>query len=247
MLGLVQRYAELKDTLIFDSANARSFDLKDLATPLANPSKIIAIGLNYVDHASETKLELPKTPLVFTKFPSSLTGATDPIKLPTELTQQVDYEVELGVVMGKTAKNISKTNALDYVFGYTVMNDISARDLQFSDGQWVRGKSLDTFGPTGPVIVTVDEVPDPQMLTLGCSINGKTLQEASTKDMIFSVADLIGQLSHSFTLEPGDIIASGTPSGVGFTREPTIFLQPGDTLRTWIEGIGELVNPVVSA
>ena len=226
---------------------ARPVSPADLAVPLSNPSKIIAIGLNYVDHANETKLELPKTPLVFAKFPSSLTAPTDPIFLPEALTTQVDYEVELGVVIGKRAKNVARNQALEYVFGYTVLNDISARDLQFGDTQWVRAKSLDSFCPLGPVIVTTDELPDPQGLALGCAVNGRTLQQDTTRNMIFGVAELIEQLSHAFTLEPGDIIASGTPSGVGFTRQPPIYLRPGDILRTWVEGIGELVNPVVAA
>jgi 2-keto-4-pentenoate hydratase/2-oxohepta-3-ene-1,7-dioic acid hydratase in catechol pathway len=219
----------------------------DLAAPLANPSKIIAVGLNYVDHAAETKLELPKTPLVFAKFPSAITGPTDPIRIPRDLTQQVDFEAELGVVVGREAKNVSRANALGHVFGYTVLNDISARDLQFADQQWVRGKSLDSFCPMGPCIVTGDEVGDPQALTLTCSVNGQEYQRATTRDMIFSVADLIEQLSYAFTLYPGDLIASGTPSGVGFTRTPPVYLQPGDTLRTAVSGIGELVNPVVAA
>lgn len=226
---------------------ARTVSPVELTAPLLNPSKIIAIGLNYVDHASETKLELPKTPLVFAKFPNSLTGPTDPIYLPETLTTQVDYEVELGVVIGKRAKNVARERALEHVFGYTVLNDVSARDLQFGDTQWVRGKSLDSFCPLGPVIVTADDIPDPQTLALGCEINGQVLQKDTTQNMIFGVAELIERLSHSFTLEPGDIIASGTPSGVGFTRQPPIYLRPGDTLRTWVEGVGELVNPVVAA
>lgn len=227
-----------------NSIKGTSVNPEDFAAPYSNPSKIVAIGLNYLDHASESKMEVPEHPLVFTKFPNSITSATGPIKIPINLTQKVDYEVELGVVIGKRAKNVSKDDALSYVFGYTVMNDVSARDLQFSDKQWVRGKSLDTFCPMGPVVITTNEISDPQALDIGCSINGKTLQEANTKDMIFSVADLISKLSHSFTLEAGDIIASGTPQGVGFSRKPPVYLTPGDTVKTWVEGIGELVNPV---
>ena len=216
------------------------------AAPLAQPSKIIAIGLNYLDHATESKMDLPKTPLVFSKLPNSITGPTDPIVIPLELTREVDYEVELAVVIGKKAKSVPQAEALDYVFGYTILNDVSARDLQFADGQWIRGKSLDTFCPLGPVIVTADEIPDPQGLRLGCDVNGERLQNGSTKDMIFNVAALISPLSHAFTLEPGDLIATGTPSGVGFSRKPPVFLKPGDTVRTWIEGIGELNNTVVA-
>ncbi|MDQ3398184.1 MAG: fumarylacetoacetate hydrolase family protein [Deinococcota bacterium] len=225
----------------------RAVKLEDYDAPLKRPSKVVAIGLNYLDHASESKMELPKNPLVFTKFPSSITGPRDPVVLPASLTEQVDYEVELGVVIGRVAKGVPEEQALAYVFGYTVLNDVSARDLQFADGQWVRGKSLDTFCPMGPVIVTADDIPDPQALELGCEVNGETLQNASTKDMIFGVAELISRLSQSFTLEPGDIIATGTPSGVGFSRRPPLYLKPGDTMRTWVKGIGELVNPVVAA
>jgi 5-carboxymethyl-2-hydroxymuconate isomerase len=220
---------------------------EDLAAPVRRPSKIVAIGLNYMDHADESQMEVPDTPLVFTKFTSSIISATDAIKIPTDLTQEVDYEVELGVVIGKKAKNISPEQALDHVFGYTIINDVSARDLQFSDEQWVRGKSLDTFCPMGPAIVTPDEIKDPQQLEIGCSVNGKTLQQDTTANMIFGVATLISELSHSFTLEAGDIIASGTPQGVGFSRKPPVYLTPGDTVHTWIDGIGELVNPVEEA
>lgn len=226
---------------------AESIQFENYDAPLYNPSKIVAIGLNYIDHASESKMELPKSPLVFAKFPSSIISATAPVKIPMELTQEVDYEVELAVIVGKKAKNVAKEDALSYVFGYTVMNDVSARNLQFEDKQWVRAKSLDTFCPLGPVVVTSDEIPNPQNLNLSCSVNGKTLQEANTKDMIFSVADIISGLSQSFTFEPGDIIATGTPSGVGFSRKPPIFLRPGDTMKTRIEGIGELVNPIDKA
>lgn len=220
-------------------------DYKNFDAPLKHPSKIPAIGLNYIDHAAESKMEVPKTPIVFTKFPNSITGPRDAIKIPIRLTQKVDYEVELAVIIGKGGKNISKEEALNYVFGYTIVNDVSARDLQFADGQWVRGKSLDTFCPMGPIIVTIDEIKDPQNLKLVCEVNGEKLQNDSTKNMIFSVADLISILSQAFTLEPGDIIATGTPSGVGFSRKPPIYLKDGDIVKTWIEGIGELVNPVI--
>jgi 2-keto-4-pentenoate hydratase/2-oxohepta-3-ene-1,7-dioic acid hydratase in catechol pathway len=214
------------------------------AAPVQDPGKIIAIGLNYKDHADESKMELPENPLVFTKFNSSITGPADPVCIPVSITTQVDYEVELGVVIGKKVKTISVDEALSAVFGYTVMNDVSARDLQFADKQWVRGKSLDTFCPMGPVIVPASAIPDPQDLEIGCDLNGKSLQHASTRDMIFSVAVLISRISEWCTLEPGDIIATGTPSGVGFSRKPPIYLQPGDNLRTWIRGIGELNNQV---
>lgn len=236
---------DIKNKLKEVGNSGQAFEPKELGAPVTQPSKIVAIGLNYMDHASESEMEVPETPLVFTKFPNAITGPTNEVEIPTELTQEVDYEVELGIVIGKKAKNVSKEQAMEHVFGYTVVNDISARDLQFSDEQWVRGKSLDTFCPMGPVIVTKDELSNPQQLGLECAINGETLQKDNTKNMIFDVADLVSRLSHSFTLEAGDIIASGTPQGVGFSRKPPIYVTPGDTVRTWIEGIGELVNPVV--
>lgn len=248
MLKLIQDGPETLEEVRRSLAKAQpgsEVALRDLAAPLSHPSKIVAIGLNYRDHARETGAELPPEPLIFTKFPSSIIGPADPISIPRQLTQQVDYEVELGVVIGRIAKNVPLTEALDHVFGYTVLNDISARDLQFGDVQWVRGKSLDTFCPAGPVIVTADEVPDPQTLRLGCAVNGETLQDGTTADMVFGVAELVTHISHWFTLEPGDIIATGTPSGVGFTRKPPILLKDGDEVRTWVEGIGELINPVV--
>lgn len=224
---------------------SNKFVAGEFGPPLRYPSKIVAIGLNYVDHASESKMELPKTPLVFTKFPNSITGPGDNIIIPLDITNRVDYEVELGVIIGKRAKNVSKEESLNYVFGYTVLNDVSARDLQFSDGQWVRGKSLDTFCPMGPVVVTADEINDVQNLKLYCEVNGEKLQDDTTANMIFGVADLISILSKSFTFESGDIIATGTPSGVGFSRKPPIYLKHGDIVKTTVEGIGQLVNPVV--
>jgi 2-keto-4-pentenoate hydratase/2-oxohepta-3-ene-1,7-dioic acid hydratase in catechol pathway len=240
-------FNDLKDKINETGVEDSPVNEQALASPLQNPPKIVAIGLNYIDHAAESQMEVPEQPLVFTKFPSSIISGTDAIKIPIQLTEQVDFEVELGIIIGKKAKNIPEREAISYVFGYTVLNDISARDLQFGDGQWVRGKSLDTFCPLGPVIVTPDEIPDPQSLNLGCSVSGQALQEANTRDMVFSVADLVSRLSHSFTLQPGDIIASGTPPGVGFSRKPPIFLRAGDTVKSWIEGIGELNNPVTEA
>lgn len=221
-----------------------SFNNEELDAPLRNPGKIVAIGLNYIDHASESKMELPKHPLVFTKFNSSITGLFDPIIISSSVTDKADYEVELAVIIGKQAKNVMREKALDYVFGYTIINDVSARDIQFDDGQWVRGKSLDTFCPMGPFLITADEIIDPQDLRLTCSINGEVLQNASTKDMIFGVADLISILSKSFTFEPGDIISTGTPSGVGFIRKPPIYLQNEDVMITEVQHIGKLINKV---
>lgn len=215
-----------------------------ILTPIANPGKVVAIGLNYWDHCREQNLEAPKVPIVFTKFTTSIIGPGDTIAYDPAWTSQVDYEVELGVVIGKKARNVPLETALDYIFGYTVINDVSARDLQFSDKQWVRAKSLDTFCPVGPCITTADEIPDPQALHLKATVNGQVLQDSSTREMIFSVADLIHRLSHSFTLLPGDLIATGTPDGVGVFRKPPIFLLNGDQVIVEVEKIGQLENRV---
>jgi 2-keto-4-pentenoate hydratase/2-oxohepta-3-ene-1,7-dioic acid hydratase in catechol pathway len=210
--------------------------------PVLDPAKVVAIGLNYKDHAAEQNIALPKAPLIFAKFSSSITGPYDPIRWDPALTRQVDYEVELGVVIGRRARRVSEADALDYVFGYTIINDVSARDLQFGDKQWVRGKSLDTFCPMGPVVVTSDEIPDPQALDVRCLVNGRTMQNSNTAQMVFGVRQLIAHCSQAFTLEPGDLIATGTPSGVGTFRNPPFYLQDGDVMRTEIDAIGYLEN-----
>ena len=207
------------------------------------PGKVVAIGLNYPDHASEGGREVPEQPLVFAKFPSSVIGPGEPITWSRKLTDKVDYEAELGVVIGRPAREVRQDEALSYVFGYTCLNDVSARDLQFGDRQWVRGKSLDTFCPLGPWVVTADEIPDPQALAIRCVVSGEVLQEGTTADMFFSVAELVSRLSHAFTLEPGDVIATGTPPGVGVYRSPQRLLRDGDEVTVAIEGIGELRNP----
>ena len=206
------------------------------------PGKIVAIGLNYFAHAAEQGIEPPTEPLIFAKFPSAVIGDGDAIRWDPALTSQVDYEAELAVVIGKRARHVSESDALDYVHGYTCANDVSARDLQFADKQWVRGKSLDTFCPLGPALVTTDEIPDPQALTLRCLVNGEVLQEGSTADMIFPVARVIAHVAAAFTLEPGDVILTGTPPGVGMSRKPPRFLRDGDEVTIEIEGIGRLVN-----
>ena len=207
-----------------------------------NPGKIIAIGLNYQDHAKESKGEPPSFPLIFAKFPSSLLGHRESVTWKRAVSRKVDFEAELAVILGKKVKDCPEEEALDAVFGYTCANDVSARDLQFGDGQWVRGKSLDTFCPLGPWIVTRDAVPDPQDLGIRCKINGKLMQESRTERMVFSVSRLISLLSHHFTLFPGDIILSGTPAGVGAFREPPVYLGDGDEMLVEIDGIGTLVN-----
>ncbi len=212
--------------------------------PLPDPGKIVAVGLNYIDHAAEAAMTLPAEPLVFAKFPSSIIGPGEAIAFDRGLTDGVDFEAELGVVIGRRARNVRTEDALDHVFGYTCLDDVTARDMQFGDGQWVRGKSLDTFCPIGPWIVTADEIPDPQALAISCTLSGEVFQSATTADMIFGVAELIARLSRSFSLEPGDLIATGTPPGVGWFRTPRRVLRDGDEVVVAIEGIGELRNPV---
>jgi 2-keto-4-pentenoate hydratase/2-oxohepta-3-ene-1,7-dioic acid hydratase in catechol pathway len=209
------------------------------------PGKVVAIGLNYLDHIRESGVEPPREPLVFAKFPSSVIGPTDPIRLPRDLTQRVDWEVELAVVIGTRARRVAREDALSHVLGYTVANDVSARDLQFSDGQWVRAKSIDTFCPLGPVVVTADEIPDPQRLRLTTRVNGELMQDATTDLMVFDVATLISFCSQAFTLEPGDVLLTGTPWGCGEFMDPKRSLAPGDLVECAIEGIGALRNPVV--
>ncbi len=208
------------------------------------PGKVIAIGLNYAAHAHEQNLEPPKEPLIFAKFPTSVIADGDTIEYSTKITEKVDYEAELAVVIGKTAKNVDEAEALSHVFGYTVGNDVSARDLQKGDGQWTRAKSLDTFCPLGPAIVTADEVPDPQTLGIRSILNGTVMQSSNTSDMIHGVAKLIAHASAAFTLEPGDVIMTGTPEGVGIHRKPPVLMQDGDRIRIEIDGVGAIENPV---
>jgi len=242
MLGLIQ--AGKAGLNIAKNANspAQSFDLADVAAPISNPSKIMAIGKNYAEHALETHSDIPTSPILFTKFPTSIIGHGELVTWRHSLTQQVDYEAELAVIIGRTARHVNETDALDYVFGYSCGNDVSARDLQYSDKQWVRAKSLDTFCPLGPYIITADEIPDPQTLDIRCFVNGEQMQNSNTRHMIFSVAYLISFLSQAFTLLPGDIILTGTPEGVGKFRNPPLFRDDGDEMVVEIERVGRLVN-----
>lgn len=214
--------------------------------PVPRPGKLICIGLNYRDHAAESNMPIPERPVVFSKFATAVIDPGEAVVLPATSTQ-VDYEAELAVVIGRRAKNVSADRALDYVLGYTCFNDVSARDFQFADGQWQRGKSCDTFAPMGPMIITADAVPDPHKLSIKLILNGKTMQDSNTDQLIFGVPQLIEFLSETITLEPGDVIATGTPAGVGFARKPPVFLQPGDEMVVEIESVGKLNNPVVSS
>jgi 2-keto-4-pentenoate hydratase/2-oxohepta-3-ene-1,7-dioic acid hydratase in catechol pathway len=214
----------------------------ELLAPIPRPGKVIAIGRNYADHTAEDGAQPPSSPLIFAKFPTSVVGPGAEIRWDPDLTDQVDYEAELGVVIGRRARRVTEAEAPDHVLGYTCVNDVSARDLQFGDGQWVRGKSLDTFCPIGPAIVTADELPDAGDLRITCAVNGDVLQDARTSAMFFGVAALISHCSAAFTLEPGDVIATGTPGGVGIFRDPPRLLRDGDIVTVEIEGIGALVN-----
>jgi acylpyruvate hydrolase len=216
----------------------------ELGPPIPDPDKIICIGVNYADHANEAGLARTEVPLFFAKFRNSLTGPTSPIFLP-RASKQIDYEGELAVIIGTRCKEVSEQEALQYVAGYSIMNDVSARDLQMQTSQYMAGKALDTFAPMGPGMVLASDIPNPQTLLLTTRVNGQVVQHASTARMIFSVASIISFLSSLMTLEPGDIIATGTPSGVGFMRTPPLFLQHGDVVEVEIEGIGQLRNPVV--
>ncbi len=217
-----------------------------LDPPVRRPSKIIAVGLNYRDHCRESGTPLPEAPIEFSKHPSSLTGHMHPIRLDDTLSTEVDYEVELAVIVGRRCRDLTETDALAAVAGYTVGNDVSARELQIQDGQWVRAKSFDGFTPLGPVFVTSDEIPEPQDLSLQTRLDGQLLQDSSTNEMVFSVAELMAFVSRRTTLEPGDILLTGTPHGCGAYREPQVFLRPGSTVECTIAGIGTLTNPVVA-
>lgn len=219
------------------------FEAVTLRAVIPNPGKIICIGLNYRDHAAETHQSLPEVPMIFAKYANTLIGPGEAIVLP-HVTQRVDYEAELAVVMGKRGRYIAETEAMDYVAGYSAFNDISARDYQMRTSQWMIGKTFDTFGPFGPALVTADEIADPHALDIRLSIGSELLQDSNTRELIFPIPQLIAYLSSVMTLDPGDVIATGTPAGVGFTRRPPRFLRPGETVRVEIEGIGVLENPV---
>ena len=213
--------------------------------PIDRPGKIICVGLNYRDHAEEQGTALPEAPLLFAKWQNTLIGPGEAIVIPPVVTK-CDYEAELGVVIGERVRDASAENALEAVAGYVCVNDVSARDLQFADGQWTRGKSPDTFCPVGPALVSRDDLPDPQALPIRAILNGETVQESTTANMIFGVAEVIAYVTRTITLEPGDLIATGTPAGVGAFRDPPLFMRPGDEITIEIEGIGSLTNPVVA-
>jgi len=234
----------LGDALAAGAPETAGVPLADvsLLAPVPRPPNVIAIGRNYREHAEEEGVEAPAAPPIFLKATGSVVGHGEPIRWDPQYAAQVDYEAELAIVIGRPARHVSAAEALDHVLGYTCLNDVSARDLQFGDVQWARGKSLDTFCPMGPALVTRDEIPDPQDLAISCRVNGQVMQSAATSQMYFSVADIIAHCSHAFTLRPGDVIATGTPGGVGVFRDPPVLLQDGDEVVVEVERVGRLVN-----
>jgi len=212
--------------------------------PITRPGKIICVGLNYKDHAEEQGVELPSAPLFFAKYPTALIGPGEPIVIPS-VVQKADYEAELGVVIGTTVRSVSKENALEAVAGYLVANDVSARDLQFADGQWTRGKSPDTFCPVGPMTPAA-EVADPHALGIRAILNGETVQSSTTANLIFGIDEIISYATQTSTLEAGDLILTGTPAGLGIFRDPQLLLRPGDEITIEIDGLGSITNPVVA-
>lgn len=248
-----KRFAKLVASLAKKRRPSWSYALEKvhLNAPIPNPEKVICVGQNYLDHVLEQqkmfgdKVKPPKSPIIFAKFPTTLTGPYDPIVLPPKkVTDKVDYETELAFVVGRMISRATQREAAEAVAGYMILNDVSARDCQFSDKQWVRAKSMDGFAPCGPWLVTSDEIPNPHRLDIWTRVNGELLQDSNTRQMIFKIPKILSYLSQSITFKPGDIIATGTPPGVGVFREPPVLLQPGDTVESGIEGIGTLKNPV---
>ena len=213
--------------------------------PVPKPGKFICVGLNYRDHAIETKMEIPKIPTIFSKFSSAVIGPNEAIILPKNSTQP-DYEAEFAFVIGQGGRHIPAERWREHIFGYTMVNDVSARDFQMATTQWLMGKTFDTFAPMGPHIVSADEISDPHALDISLSIHGETLQHSNTRELIFKIPELVAYLSSAFTLEPGDVVSTGTPAGVGFARKPPRFLRPGDEVVVRVDQIGELRNPVVA-
>ena len=227
-----------------DETDIGLYDVEDVdaLAPVSRPEKVVCVGLNYREHIEEGDNEVPDNPVLFSKFPTSVNGPGQDIEWDPDLTQKVDYEAELVAVIGSEAREVSQENALDHVAGYLVGNDVSARDLQHGDGQWVRGKSLDTFAPVGPEFVTSDEVADPHDLDIWAEVNGDRLQESNTSNLIFGVDELVSFCSQAFTLNPGDLLFTGTPPGVGVYRDPPVLLEDGDSVTIGVEGLGELTN-----
>jgi 2-keto-4-pentenoate hydratase/2-oxohepta-3-ene-1,7-dioic acid hydratase in catechol pathway len=241
--GLERELEKLKDS----SRDVGAFLVRPedvtLKAPVLRPQKLIGIGLNYRDHAEESNIPIPKSPLIFGMYANAIVGPGDSIVIPPAATQ-VDYEAEFAIVIGKRALRVSPEAAVEHVAGYTIVNDVSARDLQFGDKQWTRGKSIDTFAPMGPCLASRSELGNGDGLSIQLRLNGQTLQKSNTANLIFNVSALVSHISQTMTLEPGDVISTGTPSGVGYVRKPPIFLKQGDVVEIEVEGIGVLRNPV---
>ena len=250
MRDLIRRMGDSEDVRseverqIKDGKKGHLEEIK-LLSPLTDPEKIICIGLNYHDHAKESNMAVPEVPVLFPKYTNCIIAHEEAVIIPEEV-EQCDYEVEFAFVVGKTAKDVSEQDAMDYVFGYTIVNDVSARDIQLSEAQWTRGKTIDTFAPTGPCIVTADEISDPHNLDISLKLNGQTMQQSNTRELIFKIPVLLSFLSRTITLQPGDIISTGTPHGVGMGRNPQVWLKDGDVTEASVEGIGVLRNTYVS-
>lgn len=248
MIGLLEGEEQVFSRLhatVMDDPNTIPLHAVRLLAPVPRPGKIICIGLNYRDHARETGQPIPQYPIVFSKYANTVIAHGDNIVLP-RVTDQVDYEAELGFVIGKRARYVKAADAMDYVAGYLPINDVSARDYQTRISQWTMGKTFDTFAPMGPALVTRDEVPDPGNLRISLTIDGETLQDSNTNELIFGIPQLVEALSEVMTLEPGDVISTGTPPGVGMARKPQRYLRPRETVSVNIEGVGTLTNPVVA-
>jgi 2-keto-4-pentenoate hydratase/2-oxohepta-3-ene-1,7-dioic acid hydratase in catechol pathway len=246
LAGGAEAKAKIENWLYHLPAKATfALDSVRLLAPIPRPPKLICVGLNYRDHAAETKMEIPKIPTIFSKFSNTVIGPGEPIILPKN-SSRPDYEAEFAFVIGKGGRHISRDDWAGHVFGYTIVNDVSARDFQMATSQWLIGKTFDTFAPVGPWIVSADEIADPHVLDISLSIDGETLQSSNTRELIFKIPELVEFISSVVTLEPGDIVSTGTPAGVGFARKPPRYLRSGDDVVISIAGIGELRNPVIA-
>lgn len=242
----VQRIRGLEGSVLAERGIVYPRQTVPLKAPVPRPTKLILVGLNYRDHAEEAKMKIPEEPTLFSKYAHTVIGPGEAIRIP-KVSDKIDYEGEFAFVIGKSGKDIPKERAIEYVAGYTIVHDVSCRDYQMRTGQWMIGKTFDTFAPMGPYLVLKDEIPDPHNLDLTLKLNGQVMQHSNTKNLIFNVFDLIAYMSQVFTLEPGDVVSTGTPAGVGFARKPPVFLKPGDSVRIEVAGLGALENPVMAA
>ncbi|HEY2525223.1 MAG TPA: fumarylacetoacetate hydrolase family protein [Candidatus Binataceae bacterium] len=225
---------------------ARRAESVRLRAPVPRPTKLILVGLNYRDHAEEAGFKIPDVPTFFSKYANCVIGPGDAVRIP-KVSSMIDYEGEFAFIIGRAGRDIPPARAMEYVAGYTIMNDVSCRDYQMKTGQWMIGKTFDTFAPMGPYLVTRDEISDPHNLEISLYLNGQRMQHSNTRNLIFKTEHVVSYLSQVFTLEPGDVISTGTPAGVGYTRKPPVFMKPGDRVRVEVEGLGALENPVEAA